>query len=160
MLRDVNLVPTTESDRTYIARLSFLTDVFGDEKAPTSPTFDDDYEFYVNRWKAENGGFIAWKGFIPAGGVWLLWGNDELHGYGYVEEGIPELAIAVEARFKGSGYGTRLLDAATELARELGAPGISRGVETSNWRALRLYEHVGFEKVSEDRGDLVMVKRF
>lgn len=36
---EFTLVPTTESDRTYIARLNFLTDVFGDEHADIGADF-------------------------------------------------------------------------------------------------------------------------
>lgn len=136
---------TTEADRTYIARLNFLTDVFGEEHADVSPEFDRDFDFYVRDWQPENGGFIAWDGNIPAGGVWLVWGTDERHGYGHVTEGIPELALAVEGRYKGQGIGTALLEMAAELAKELGAPGISLSVAPTNERAHRLYLHVGFE---------------
>lgn len=145
------LRPTSESDRTYIARLNFLTDVFGDEAAPPSAHFVDDYRLYVEGWKPDGGGFIAMDELgIPCGGVWLIYGTDERHGYGHVEEGIPELAIAVENRNQGQGLGTRLLNAAIELARESGAPGISLCVDEANPRAHELYTRVGFEDVSFD----------
>lgn len=160
MREELELRPTTEADRTYIARLNFLTDVFGDESAQPCAEFDEDFEFYVDAWRANNGGFIAWKGNIPAGGVWLNWGTDERHGYGYAAADIPELAIAVEGRYKGQGIGTRLLDAATELARTLGAPGISLSVDDANPRAHRLYLHVGFEEIGHHGDHTVLVKRF
>ena len=53
-----------------------------------------------------------------------------------------------------------LIDAATELAREMGAPGISLSVAKDNDRAHRLYLHLGFEPVSERSGHIVLVKRF
>ncbi len=160
MNEELQLRPTTESDRTYIARLNFLTDTFGDEFGTPCEDFDADYEFYLDQWRPDNGGFIAWKGNIPAGGVWLNWGTQDLHGYGFVEEAIPELAIAVEARYKGHGIGTKLLDAATELARTLGAPGISLSVEDDNPRAHKLYLHVGFEDAGRADTHSVLVKRF
>ncbi|MEJ5927820.1 N-acetyltransferase [Corynebacterium sp. H128] len=158
---ELTLSATSELDRTYVARLNFLTDTFGDEQGTLSDDFDEDYAFYVAEWEPSNGGFIAWRGNIPAGGVWLVWGTDDQHGYGHVTEGIPELAIAVEGRFKGQGIGTALLDAATELARTLGAPGISLAVAPDNERAHRLYLHVGFEDTGIVRnGHPVLVKRF
>ncbi|QNE88677.1 GNAT family N-acetyltransferase [Corynebacterium incognita] len=157
---DLVLRATTEADRTYVARLNFLTDTFGDEHGELPEDFETDFVYYVEGWEPNQGGFIAWRGGVPAGGVWLLWGTEDNHGYGFVEESIPELAIAVEGRFKGEGIGTALLDAATELARTLGAPGISLSVEQSNERAHRLYQHVGFEPVGDRRGHFVLVKRF
>lgn len=103
---------------------------------------------------------IAWEGHVPAGGVWLNWGTAERHGFGHVAEGIPELALAVEPRFRSQGVGTMLIDAATNLAREMGAPGISLSVAKDNDRAHRLYLHLGFEPVGESDGHIVLVKRF
>ncbi|MDN6460524.1 MAG: GNAT family N-acetyltransferase, partial [Corynebacterium flavescens] len=44
---DFTLLPTAETDRTYLARLNFLTDVFGQEDKEVSPGFDEDYDYYV-----------------------------------------------------------------------------------------------------------------
>ncbi|SPJ40523.1 hypothetical protein CHUV2995_01318 [Corynebacterium diphtheriae subsp. lausannense] len=45
---EFTIVPTTESDRTYIARLNFLTDVFGDEHADIGADFLEDCRFTSN----------------------------------------------------------------------------------------------------------------
>lgn len=156
----IELRATQESDRTYIARLNFLTDTFGDEFGEISEHFDKDYEYYVAAWNPNEGGFIAWDAYVPAGGVWLMWGTEESHGFGHAEEGIPELALAVEGRYKGQGIGTSLIQAATELARKLGTPGISLAVDPDNPRAHRLYQYLGFEHEGERNGHLVLVKRF
>ncbi|AEI08532.1 hypothetical protein CRES_0169 [Corynebacterium resistens DSM 45100] len=66
----------------------------------------------------------------------------------------------MEPRFRGKGVGTLLLDAATDLAEEMGAPGISLSVAPENERAHRLYLHVGFQPAGENRGHIVLVKRF
>lgn len=141
-----------ESDRTYIARLNFLTDVFGDEKADLSSHFLEDARYYVDEWSPSDGGFIAFDDQgIPAGGVWLRWGKegwgtDNRHGYGHYRDGYPELAIAVENRYQGSGVGTRLLTAAIEFAKEAEAPGISLCVDKKNPKAHRLYKKLGFQE--------------
>ncbi|QJC22111.1 GNAT family N-acetyltransferase [Arcanobacterium buesumense] len=148
---DLILKGTSESDRTYVYRLNFLTDTFGDEHAVLDDSYDEWATYYVADWEAENGGFIAWVGNTPVGGVWLLWGTDDRHGFGYVSADIPELAIAVEGRYSGQGIGTALLDAATELARELGAPAISLAVDPRNARAKQLYLKAGFTPTGEQR---------
>lgn len=158
----------TEADRTYLQRLNFLTEVLGDEDAPLRA---DQYipwrEFYADSWQPEDGAFIAYDDLgIPAGGVWLLWGRrdetdgsdvaeNDTHntitaGIGHVANGIPELSIAVEPRFRGQGLGTVLLNAAIEQARAMRAPGISLAVDVRNPRAHELYRRVGFNDVRFD----------
>lgn len=148
----MHFAPTTEADRTYIARLNFLTDVFGDEHAEVSSGFDRDFDYYVRDWHPEDGGFIAWDGNIPAGGVWLVRGTDERHGYGHVKEGIPELAIAVEPRYRGKGVAKQLL--------ELVPAPVSLSVHPANERAHRLYLKAGFTPTDIVReGHEVLVKQ-
>ncbi len=66
----------------------------------------------------------------------------------------------MEPRYRSQGVGTLLLRAATELARDLGAPGVSLSVALANERAHRLYLFMGFEPVGESEGHVVLVKRF
>lgn len=149
--RNFTIVETTESDRTYIARLNYITDVRGDETAEVCEGFLDDVRYYVDEWQPENGGFVAYDTTrIPAGGVWIRWGTATNHGYGHVLEGVPELCIAVEERFRNRGLGTKLLLNTIELAKELGARGISLCVGQDNPRAHRLYNRVGFKEVCFD----------
>ncbi|ARU45998.1 GNAT family N-acetyltransferase [Corynebacterium silvaticum] len=150
--QNIVLVPTREADRTYIARLNFLTDVYGDEGSELSQNFINDTYFYLDHWDPTDGGFIAWDdNRIPAGGAWLLWGTSDNHGYGYVSEEIPEVAIAIEPRFRGTGVASLLLKAAIALAQSLGAPGISLSVDKANTRAHQVYSHLGFSEVTFDQ---------
>lgn len=157
-----DLHPTSAADRTYIARLNFLTDIFGDEHEAVSPAFDDDFQFYAKNWDPQDGGYVAWCGNIPAGGVWILWGNAESHGSGFVDESIPELAIAVEPRYRGAGLASQLINAATDLAKELGAPAISLCVDPRNENARAVYQHLGFEDADDaaESDMLVMIRKF
>lgn len=157
------LVATTEQDRTYIKRVNFLADVMGDETKPATQDMVEGAKHYVGRWNPENGGFVAYDNFgIPAGAVWLSWGDKISQGFGHVEEGIPELAIGVEHRYRGQGVGTSLLNAAIELARELQAPGVSLSVSEHNPRAHKLYRSLGFEdlRYDEPTQHYVLVKYF
>lgn len=157
----LTLTRATAEDKTYIARLNFLTDTFGDEHGVLEDDFDEEFDYYVTEWTPEQGAIIAWQGKIPAGGAWLRWGNAERHGFGHYEDGTPEVALAVEGRYKGRGIGTKLLDAAAELAKEMGAPGISLAVHPDNERAHGLYLHLGYEPTGITRHDHpVLVRRF
>lgn len=157
------LVATTEQDRTYIKRVNFLADVMGDETKAATKEMVEGAKHYVGRWDPENGGFVAYDNYgIPAGAVWLSWGDEISRGFGHVEKGIPELAIGVESRYRSKGVGTLLLKAAIQLARELLAPGISLSVSEHNPRAHKLYRNLGFEDLRYDASTehYILVKYF
>lgn len=159
---DFTLRPSTESDRTYLVRLFYLTDVFGDETRPVGETFPQDLDVYVNAWEPGQGGIIALSPEgIPAGGVWLRAGVEKRPVYGFVDAAIPELAIAVEGRYAGRGLGSLLIRAMLEQARASGCPGVSLAVDAGNDRARRLYLKLGFEVVERSStGGESMLHRF
>ena len=155
---------TTVEDLTYIKRLNLLTETFGDDlKEIDQEEFRWASAFYVDAWTPDRGGVLVFDELgIPAGGTWLLWGDDQLHGTGYVGPAVPELAIAVEKRFGRRGIGGQLLEKATELAAALGAPGISLCVHEENPGARALYERHGFEFHSQEESNpyAVMLRDF
>lgn len=141
-----SLRPATESDRTYIQRLNYLTEVFGDEAGELKNTSLSDLADYVDRWDPHrDGGVIAFDEYrTPAGGVWLRYWDSPDAGHANLGAGIPELAIAVENRFAGHALGATLLDAACDLARAQGAARIALWVDPDNPRARHRYETSGF----------------
>ena len=74
-----------------------------------------------------------------------LWTPDS-HGFGWVDEATPEMAIAVETGFREMGVGARLVEALKSQLREMGAEQISLNVRADS-AAVRLYEKLGFEKI-------------
>lgn len=152
------LVPATESDRTYLRRLDYLADVFGDESrgrinAATSA------EEYVGKWSPEHdGGIIAYDDeLVPAGGVWLrYWKPEDTYTEANLGPDIPELAIAVENRSQGHRLGRMLLQAGCELAASHGATMIALHVAPGNDRARHVYETFGFQQ--SDHHPEVMTK--
>ncbi len=152
---------TNERDVSYIARLNFLTDTFGDEHGELSKGFDQDTDFYVHSWKPEDGVIIFDQHFIPAGGIWWTWGDEQHHGRGFVDAAYPEIAIAVEARFGGMGLAGELFRRCFERLEAEGVPGVSLCVSDDNDRARNVYERMGFELVRQsDEGYQVMQKVF
>lgn len=57
------------------------------------------------------------------------------------------LSIAVSPSFQGKGYGQRLLEAASEIARDKDATTLGLSVHLDNRRALRSYQRNGWERV-------------
>ena len=155
---------TGPADLTYIKRLNYLADVFGDETVNPDPEqFLDANRFYLDAWTPERGGVLVSDHLgVPAGASWLIWGTEELHGAGYVAPDIPELAIAVEKRYARRGLGGQLIERVADLAKELGAPGLSLCVHEDNVAAKALYERRRFEFHGQE-GDspyIAMVRRF
>lgn len=147
------LTPAADSDRSYLERLFFLTDVWGDEHKPVSDSFASDIVTYIDNWSPAQGGFIARaEDRVLAGGVWMRHGTPESRGTGFIAPEIPELAIAIEQRYSGHGLGTLLIEAVVEQARSLGAPAISLAVDHGNDRAKALYEKLGFHFVRVSDG--------
>ena len=136
----------TESDRTYLQRLNFLADVYGDETTESHPDVVPGVAQYVDAWNPlRDGGVIAFDSFrTPAGGVWLRYWDDPAHGHANLGPEVPELAIAVENRYAGHQLGQQLLDRAVELARTQGAQRVALSVAATNPRARHRYETFGF----------------
>jgi GNAT superfamily N-acetyltransferase len=65
-------------------------------------------------------GVVAERGGQVVGVALCRLFTDDDHGHGYVDAETPELAVAVTDELRGSGLGTRLLDALAERARAAG----------------------------------------
>ncbi len=64
-------------------------------------------------------------------------------------------SISVNEQSRGLGVGTRLMNAAEELARESGKNFLSLGVVGQNKDARRLYERLGYRVTGSSRGCLI-----
>lgn len=72
----MHLLSLTEADRTYLARINFLADTFGDEHKELPEGFEEGFDYYLGGWEPSRGGFIALGGPRPR-----RWSLAEL-GYG------------------------------------------------------------------------------
>jgi ribosomal protein S18 acetylase RimI-like enzyme len=105
---------------------------------------------YLARYAANWGrrgdmGFVAKTEVGSIGAAWIrLWLNDD-RGFGYIDDSIPELAIAVLPEYRGGGIGTQLLMKVLASAQDI-YPGISLSVRADN-PVVKLYQRAGFIKV-------------
>lgn len=78
------------------------------------------------------------------------------HGYGYVDDATPELAVAVEEGWRGRGVGTSLLSRLAAEVRRAGFGSLSLSVDPAN-PARRLYERLGYREVAVDEQGVRMI---
>lgn len=101
---------------------------------------------YVQGWpRAGDVGVVAEQAGHGIGAAWLRLSTadaEDNKGYGYVDDTIPELAIAVAPESRSLGVGTNLLSEIMALAQKQ-FPAVSLSVRADN-PALALYERVGF----------------
>ena len=78
---------------------------------------------------------------------------EEDHGYGFIDDATPEVAIGIRSDSRGRGLGTELLTRLAGAAKARGFERLSLSVAAAN-PARRLYERLGYRTVSVD-GDAV-----
>ena len=90
-------------------------------------------------------GFVAWFDEQSIGAAWLRFWSEDDKGFGYVDDSIPELAMAVLPEYRGQGIGTKLLMQVLQSAKNT-YPAVSLNVRANN-RVINLYQRTGFVKV-------------
>ncbi|MBE9121394.1 GNAT family N-acetyltransferase [Tychonema sp. LEGE 07199] len=103
---------------------------------------------YVKDWgRANDMGFaaIACNSSQPIGAAWLRLFTGDDKGFGWVNDTIPELAIALLPEYTNQGIGTQLLDRLLSAAKA-SYRSVSLSVRSSNL-ALSLYERSGFKVI-------------
>jgi GNAT superfamily N-acetyltransferase len=101
-------------------------------------------------------GIVAEEGSQPLGAAWWRYFQADAPGYGYVDEAIPEVSVAVLPGHRRRGIGTALLEALERKARDGGIDRLSLSVERDN-PAVALYERLGFRALHRERNALTMV---
>jgi ribosomal protein S18 acetylase RimI-like enzyme len=82
--------------------------------------------------------------------------SDGEDAQGFVDEMTPELAVGVEAQFRGLGVGHRLLERLHESRGAAGVQRMSLSVDADN-PAVRLYERLGYAEERRHGDGIVMV---
>ena len=94
---------------------------------------------------AEEGGRVI-------GMVWTRIMDD----YGHVDDDTPSLAISLYIEYRGKGIGTELMKRMLSLLKDKGYGKVSLSVQKANY-AVKLYKSLGFEVISENEEEYLMV---
>jgi len=117
---------------------------------------------YLSDWKRSSDfGFLALEAEdTPVGASWVRFMTAEDPGYGFVDEGIPELGMGVLSTHRGQGVGRALLERAIGASADRGFPGLSLSVEDENERARAVHVSCGFVVAGRVGNSDTMVLRF
>ena len=88
------------------------------------------------------------------GAVWCRIMDD----YGHVDDLTPSLAISLYKELRGQGLGNALMKAILNELRSRGCKQVSLAVQKANY-AVKLYRSLGFETVSENTEEFIMIKK-
>lgn len=153
--------PATPDDLPFMWEMLYEAVYWPPERDEPKPTRQEifaipEMSHYLEGWgRRDDAGFIAFDGDERVGAAWYRRTKALEPGYGFVEEGTPEIAVAVAPEQRGRGIGSDLLQALIAEARSSGHPGLSLSVDRIN-PAARLYERCGFHTVETRETDLLM----
>ena len=91
---------------------------------------------------------------VQIGAAWSRRMTQSDPGYGFVDEGIPELGMAVDATVRGRGVGRALLICLLDRH-----PIMSLSVDNDNQRAVDLYKSLGFVILTDSGSNSTMIRR-
>jgi ribosomal protein S18 acetylase RimI-like enzyme len=104
---------------------------------------------YVENWgRTGDVALIATEGRNRVGAAWFRVFSAAAPGYAFVDEGTPELTIAVVPSRRQHGVGAELLAELLKRAAAEGHEAISLSVEKGS-PAIGFYERHGFERIGE-----------
>lgn len=87
------------------------------------------------------------------GAVWVRIMND----YGHIDDTTPSFAISLYKEYRGQGIGTALMQEMFTTLRNAGYKQASLSVQKANYAA-KMYLKLGFEIISENEEEYIMVK--
>jgi ribosomal protein S18 acetylase RimI-like enzyme len=114
---------------------------------PRSVLDNPHVRIYADDWgKPTDVGVVAVVDGVDAGACWMRLLPEGV-GMGSIDAVTPQLGIALEAEYRGKGYGKALMQAALQAAWKHGYPRVSLTVHPEN-PAIALYEACGFRKTA------------
>ncbi len=128
----------------------------GVQPPPRDIILRDELQVYVEHFgtRPDDKCFVAVADGSIIGAVWVRIMND----YGSVDSSTPSFAISLYKEYRGYGIGTALMQRMLDYLRQSGYKQASLAVQKENY-AVRMYQKVGFEVVSRNDEEYIMVCR-
>lgn len=105
---------------------------------------------YLEDWgRRGDAALIAEEKAQPLGAAWYRLFAADQPGWGFIDEHIPEVALAVVEEHRGRGVGRALMNALIERATVDGFPALSLSTLEADGAGFRLYQSLGFRKTGE-----------
>ena len=144
---------SSRADPAFLAEMLYEVVYWRDDGAEERPPLDEllqrpELRRYVENWgRIGDGAIVALDRLNePIGAVWYRQFSAAEPGFGFVADGVPELAMAVYPECRGQKVGSLLLGTLVSRARADGSPSISVSIAAEN-PARRLFARQGFEVV-------------
>jgi ribosomal protein S18 acetylase RimI-like enzyme len=156
----VNIRPATKEDVNFLKTMLYEAARWNPDwpREPIEEVLADPMlvRYHEDWGRPGDGGVIAEIEGEPVGAAWYRLFSSDARGYGFVDDKIPELSIAVVPLHRRKGIGEALLRSGMVQAREEGYQALSLSVAVHN-RSRMMYQRAGFEKVAEDGDSWTMV---
>lgn len=136
-----------------LGNLNWCGDRFTPDDVLTRPEFAHYTELVTER---GDFGVVAVADATPLGVCWALFLPGSDPGYGFLDEGTPEVSLWVTPEARRQGLGRELVRAVVSEARSRGLRRLSLSVEADN-HARTLYSSEGFTPVPGREDDGVML---
>ena len=159
-MNDVRIRPAAAEDFAFLATMLGESAVWrSDKPTPTGDQVlaDPRYAMYIAGWPRQGDYGLVAEQDGPVGAAWYRTFTGASHGYGFVAEDVPELAIAVIASRRHEGIGRRLLVDLIDASLAQGYSALSLSVSEDN-PARGLYESAGFVVIEKHGGSWTMVR--
>ena len=155
-----HLRPATPADGPFLRQMTYEAIQWRGDRPPIDEVMArPELGMIIANWgRPGDSGLVALdEDGEPIGAAWYRTFPAHHHAYGFVDESIPEVAIAIRSDKREQGLGTALLRALLERARVSGFAQLSLSVEQANERARHVYTKLGFRIVRTNVQDCVMV---
>lgn len=132
----------------------------GQPKFPREIIEDPSIKKNIENWNQKEGdlAIVCLDGEELIGAIWGRKFSEDNKGYGFIDAETPEIGMAIKQEYRGKGLGSNLIKLIIDKYIEMGVGQLSLNVNTLN-PAKRLYERIGFMKVSEESGAAIMARQ-
>jgi len=156
----VHIRPATKDDLPFLRKMMYEAARWNPDwpREPIEEVLADPIllRYHAGWGRTGDGGVVAEVDGEPVGAAWYRLFAAGAPGYGFVDEKVPEVSIAVSPLHRRKGIGEAILRSCMVQAREEGFQALSLSVAVHN-RSRMMYQRAGFEKVGESGDSWTML---